>query len=246
MLLKNIGLQLFSLREAAEKDFCGVTEKVAKMGYSGVEFAGYGGLKPAEMSRLLKDNGLVAYSTHFGLLPKTDAELDAEIEMALEVGYKYLVCPWEPNLNCRDDALRLADNLNKAYEKIKPHGLKMGFHNHGFEFVVDGGEILMDTIMKNVDPEIFAEFDVFWIAYAGYDPLRYIKKYAGRQPLMHLKELGPDRKANVECGTGILDFEAIIKLGQECGVEHFIVEQEEYTLDPLDSCKVSLDNLLAL
>lgn len=84
------------------------------------------------------------------------------------------------------------------------------------------------------------------MAYAGYDPLRYIRKYAGRQPLMHLKELGPDRKANVECGTGILDFENIVKLGQEIGTKHFIVEQEEYTLPPLESCKVSLDNLLKL
>ena len=63
---------------------------------------------------------------------------------------------------------------------------------------------------------------------------------------MHLKELGPDRKANVECGTGILDFENIVKLGQEIGTKHFIVEQEEYTLPPLESCKVSLDNLLKL
>lgn len=245
MLLKNIGLQLYSLRDESAKDFCGTVEKVAKMGYAGVEFAGYGGLKPAEVSKLLKDNGLVAYSTHFGALPKTDAELEAEIEMALGVGYKYLVCPWQ-DMKTHDDALRFAEVMNQTYAKLKPHGLKLGYHNHAHEFVVDGGEILMETVLKNTDPEIFAEFDVFWVAYAGYCPVRFIKKYAGRVPLIHLKELGPDRKANVECGAGILDFEAIIKAGQQCGTEHFIVEQEEYTLDPVDSCKVSLDNLLAL
>ena len=245
MLLKNVGLQLFSLRDEMANDYCGTVEKVAKMGYKGVEFAGYGGLKPAEMAKLLKDNGLEAYGSHIGGLPKTEAELDAEIEMNLAVGNPYLVCPWQ-TMETRDDALRFAEVLNETAAKLRPHGLKLGYHNHAHEFVVNGGEVLMDTVLNNVEPDIFAEFDVFWVAYAGYDPLRYIRKYAGRQPLMHLKELGPDRKANVECGTGTLDFENIVKLGQEIGTKHFIVEQEEYTLPPLESCKVSLDNLLKL
>ena len=74
MLLKNVGLQLYSLRDEMAKDFRGTVEKVAKMGYKGVEFAGYGGLKPAEMAALLKDNGLEAYGSHIGGLPKTEAE----------------------------------------------------------------------------------------------------------------------------------------------------------------------------
>ena len=245
MLLKNVGLQLYSLRDEMAKDFRGTVEKVAKMGYKGVEFAGYGGLKPAEMAALLKDNGLEAYGSHIGGLPKTEAELDAEIEMALAVGNKYLVCPWQ-DMKTRDDALRFAEVMNETAGKLRPHGLKLGYHNHAHEFVVDGGEVLMETVLNNVEPDVFAEFDVFWVAYAGYDPIRYIRKYAGRQPLMHLKELGPDRKANVECGAGILDFASIITAGLAAGTEHFIVEQEEYTLPPLASCEVSLKNLLAL
>lgn len=245
MLLKNVGLQLYSLRDEMAKDFRGTVEKVAKMGYKGVEFAGYGGLKPAEMAALLKDNGLEAYGSHIGGLPKTEAELDAEIEMALAVGNKYLVCPWQ-DMKTRDDALRFAEVMNETAGKLRPHGLKLGYHNHAHEFVVDGGEVLMETVLNNVEPDVFAEFDVFWVAYAGYDPIRYIRKYAGRQPLMHLKELGPDRKANVECGTGVLDFASIITAGLAAGTEHFIVEQEEYTLPPLASCEVSLKNLLAL
>ncbi|MBQ8973322.1 MAG: sugar phosphate isomerase/epimerase [Clostridia bacterium] len=245
MLIQNVGLQLYSLRDAMQADFKGTVAKVAEMGYKGVEFAGYGGLKPAEMAQLLKDNGLTAYGSHTGGLPKTDAELDAEIEMNLAVGNPYLVCPWQ-TMATHDDALRFAETMNETYAKLKPHGLKLGYHNHAHEFVVDGGEVLMDTVLSHVDPEIFMEFDVFWVAYAGYDPLRYIRKYAGRQPLMHLKELGPDRKANVELGAGVLDFDAIVRLGQEIGTEHFIIEQEEYTLPPIDSCKVSLDTLLKL
>jgi len=243
MLLDKIGLQLYSLREETPKDFCGTVEKVAKMGYTGVEFAGYGGLKPAEMAQLLKDNGLEAYGTHFGALPKTDAELDAEIEMALAIGNKYMVCPYH-EMKCRDDALRLAEIMNETAAKLRPHGIRLGYHNHAHEFVVSEGEIIMETLLNNTEPDVFAEFDVFWVAYAGYDPVRFIRKYANRQPLIHLKELGPDHKANVECGTGILDFEAIISAAKLANTEHFIVEQEEYTLPPLASCKVSRDNLM--
>ena len=93
---------------------------------------------------------------------------------------------------------------------------------------------------------MFLELDVFWAAYAGHDPLRFIRRYEKRQPLMHLKELGADRKSNVECGAGVVDFDAVFRAGEQAGVEHFIVEQEEYTLPPLESCKVSLDNLLSI
>ena len=245
MLLKEVGLQLYSLREETEKDFCATVEKVAKMGYTGVEFAGYGGLKPAALAQLLKDNGLAAYGTHFGALPKTDAELDAQIEMNLALGNPYLVCPWHDMKN-RDDALQLAEIMNETAAKLKPHGLRLGYHNHAHEFAKDGDDVLMDVLMENTEKEIFAEFDVFWVAYAGYDPVEYIRRYAGRQPLMHLKELVADRKANVELGTGILDFAAIIPAGQQAGTEHFIIEQEEYTLPPLESCKASLDAVLRL
>ena len=243
MLLKEVGLQLYSLHEYTEKDFCGTVEKVAQMGYKGVEFAGYGGLKPEQVVKLLKDTGLTAYGSHIGGLPKTDAELDAEIEMNLAVGSKYLICPWQ-DMETRDDALRFAEVMNRTADRLRPHGLRLGYHNHDFEFRVDQGEILLDTVLQNVAEDVFVEFDVFWVAYAGHDPLRFIKKYAGRQPLMHLKELAADRKANVEIGAGILDFDAIIRAGMDAGVERFIIEQEEYTLPQLESCERSLKNLL--
>ena len=245
MLIKELGLQLYSLRDHTDKDFCGAVEKVAKMGYTGVEFAGYFGLKPAEMAKLLSDNGLKAYGAHFGALPKTGEQLDTEIEMALACGYKYLTCPGH-HMENRDDALRFADILNETNAKLKPHGLRVGYHNHAHEFVVNQGEIMMETVLKNTEPEVYAEFDVFWVAYAGYDPLRFVKKYSGRIPVMHLKELGPDRKSNVECGAGVLPFDEIIIEGLKGGTEYFIVEQEEYTLPTLESCKVSFDNIMAL
>ena len=245
MLLTNVGLQVYSLRDVMKDDYKKKIETIAAMGYKGIEFAGYAGLKPAEMAQLLKDNGLEAYGTHCGALPKTDAELEAEIEMNLACGNKYLVCPWH-NMKTRDDALRLAEILNETSAKLAPHGMQIGYHNHAHEFEKDGDEILMDIVLANTVPEVIMEYDVFWVAYAGYDPVEFINKYPGRQPVMHLKELGADRKANVEIGTGILDFTAIIKAGQAAGTKHFIIEQEEYTMPEVESCKVSLDAILKL
>jgi sugar phosphate isomerase/epimerase len=244
MLLDKVGLQLYSLRDETAKDFPGTVKKVAAMGYKAVEFAGYDGLKPSEMSALLSDLGLTAYGAHVGS-EKLEKTLDQEIEMNLAVGNHYLVCPYAP-IKTRDDALRLADFLNGCNKKIRAAGMSLGYHNHAHEFEVDGGEYLLDILFKNADPSIFAEVDVFWVAYAGVDPVQYISKYPNRQPLIHLKELAANGKDNVEIGKGKLDFSQIIKTAQGLGTARFIVEQEEYTLPPLESCKASLDALLKL
>ena len=172
-------------------------------------------------------------------------ELDAEIEMNLAVGNKYLICPWH-DMKDHEGALRFAEIMNRTADKLRPHGLRLGYHNHAHDMAVDRGEVLLDTLLANTEEDIFMEFDVFWVEYAGFSPLRYISRYAGRQPLMHLKELGADRKSNVEIGAGISDFAAFIRLGREIGTEQFIVEQEEYTMPPLESCRKSLESLLKL
>jgi len=244
MLLDKVGLQLYSLRDETAKDFPGTVKKVAAMGYKAVEFAGYGGMKPAELSALVKDLGLTAYGAHVGT-EKLEKALDQEIEMNLALGNRYLVCPYAP-IKAREDALRLADFLNGCNEKIRAAGMSLGYHNHAHEFEKDGGEYLLDILFANVDPSVFAEIDVFWVACAGVDPVGYISKYPNRQPLIHLKELAGNGKDNVEIGTGVLDFPGIIKTAQALGTARFIVEQEEYTMPPLESCKASLDALLKL
>ena len=129
----------------------------------------------------------------------------------------------------------LTPDYNRAYSLPRLYQYLKAQTHRDFEWlVVDDGSV-DDT----------RELMQGYIAETAF-PIRYIRKYAGRQPLMHLKELGPDRKANVECGAGILDFASIITAGLAAGTEHFIVEQEEYTLPPLASCEVSLKNLLAL
>lgn len=244
MLLDKVGLQLYSLRDETKVDFQGTVEKVAKMGYKAVEFAGYGGLTPFQMKALLDDNGLEAFGAHVGL-PGLQNELQSHIDMNLAVGNKYLVCPYA-EMKTRDDVLRLAERLNEVNAKLRAAGMELGYHNHAHEFETDGGEFLMDILLGSVEPSVFAEIDVFWVAYAGVDPIAYTAKYPNRQPLMHLKELGADGKANVEAGDGVINFAGLIQQAKSIGTTRFIVEQEEYTMPPPDSCKASLDALLKL
>lgn len=244
MLLNEVGLQLYSLKDECARDFAATLENVARMGYSAVEFAGYGGLTGQALKKLLEDNQLQAWGAHVGL-DRLNTALDQEIEINLAVGSRCLVCPYA-EMKTRDDALRLADALNEANRKIAPLGMKLGYHNHAHEFATDGGKYLLDILFEQLDQSVFAELDVFWVAYAGVDPVAYIQKYAGRQQLIHLKELAANGRDNPEIGSGKLDFTAIINAAREAGVNRFIVEQEEYTCPPLQSCKKSLDALKCL
>ena len=270
MLLKEVGLQLYSLHEYTEKDFCGTVEKVAQMGYKGVEFAGYGGLKPEQVVKLLKDNGLTAYGSHIGGLPKTDAELDAEIEMNLAVGSKYLICPWQ-DMETRDDALRFAEVMNRTADRLRPHGLRLGYHNHDFEFVkMEDGQWSYDVMFAAIPHDnLMPELDTCWCDVATGDAPGFIKKYSGRIPVIHLKDyikkgevknmyklIGIDEEESEgdtgyfgfrSVGFGQMIWEPILAAGLEAGSKWVIVEQDEhYELDPLECARRSREYLKIL
>jgi len=236
MLLDKIGLQLYSLREETPKDFCGTVEKVAKMGYTGVEFAGYGGLKPVEMAKLLADNGLTAYSTHCGGFPKTDAEMDAEIEMALAVGYKYLVCPGQP-MKTHDEALHFADVLNEAAAKLRPHGLRLGYHNHAHEFKKQDGKIILQHIAEAFPADKLGfTLDTYWVQAGGGDPAYWIEQLKGRLPCIHLKDYAFDGdKKMAVVGEGNINFDRVFEKAEAAGVKYMLVEQDNCNgEDPFD------------
>jgi sugar phosphate isomerase/epimerase len=244
MLFDGVGLQLYSLRDETARDFPGTLRKVAQMGYKAVEFAGYGGMEPAALAALLRELGLVCCGAHVGI-ERLKGALDAELEMSAALGNKYIVCPYAP-IKTREDALALAEFLNACNEKVRGAGMSLGYHNHAHEFEKSGGQYLLDILLANVEPSVFAQIDVFWVACAGIDPVSYIARYPGRQPLIHLKELAENRTDNVEIGAGILDFRSIIRAAGDLGTKHLIIEQEQYTLPPLESCKASLDALSSL
>lgn len=238
-----LSLQLYTVREETARDFTGTLEKVAAIGYTGVEFAGYGNIPASEMKNTLDRLGLAAVGSHVGIA-RLKSNLEDEIAYNLEIGNKYIICPYNIYAN-REDYVNTARFLNEAGEKCLKNGLRLGYHNHAHEFQSFDGEYGLDILYKETNHEyLFAEIDICWVNRAGLDPAEYIKKYAGRCPLIHLK----DRKDTedicfAEVGDGIVDIPSVIKAGKESGAEYFIVEQDRSARLSLDSARISFENI---
>lgn len=242
----NLGLQLYSLRDVFPADVAGTMKKVAEMGYNEIEFAGHYDLPAAEMKKLLDDCGLKAVSAHVGadVIRNT---LKEEIEYNLACGSKNIVLAYG-QMDNSDQVKQIGELLSNAAEIATPYGVTIGYHNHAFEFErAENGVRYIDILAQNSSEKVNFQFDVYWVSYAGADPVEYVRKYAGRECLMHLKELSKDEpKRNVEIGSGKVDFSSLITLGKSIGIQHFIVEQEAYTMPPLESCKASLEGIKRL
>lgn len=227
------GLQLYSVRDSAEKDFEQMLHAVAKMGYSYVESAQFYGLTAEQLKEMLDRSGLTLCSTHTSLRRIRD-ELDETIAYHKAVGCKNIVLPGAPIGNAQevDELVRI---LNEAVPKVEAAGLKLHFHNHSKEFVPNAdGQIVHDELAART--KVFFEIDTFWAFNAGRDPLALLDKYADRVSLIHLKDgipqnwSDPDSAAvGKSLGQGQAPIEAVRAKATEMGLT-MIVESEG--LDP--------------
>jgi sugar phosphate isomerase/epimerase len=243
------GLQLYSLRDYIGQDPKGVLAKIAKAGYQEVETYGYSpdkhfwGLKPTEFKAVLAANGLTTPSGHYGLggyLQSGDeAELTATLAAAKACGQQYVIVPYlDEKLRATPaDFQALAAKLNKAGARCKSLGLRLGYHNHDFEFKPIGGTTLYDVMLKETDPALVDfEMDIYWVVRAGRDPIKLIKDHPKRFPLWHIKDMDkakPD--LNTEIGSGSIDYRRIMAHASTAGLKHAIMEQENFSLDAYQS-----------
>lgn len=239
----SVALQLYTVRDETAKDFIGTLEKVAKMGYKGVEFAGFGDVPAPKMKETLDRLGLKAVGCHSGL-DTLKENIDELIEYSLVIGNEYIVCAWAP-LKTKEDYENVVRLLDEIGEKCKNKGLKLAYHNHNFEFNMFDGEYGHDILFKGKRPEIMvAELDTCWVYYAGLDPADYIRKLKGRCPLVHLKDLkAKGVREFIELGDGVIDIASIVKASNECGAEWLIVEMDSCPRPTLESAQMCLDNL---
>ena len=237
--MDRINLQLYSVREDAGKDFRGTLEKVARTGFTGIEFAGFYGVDAKIMKKWLEELGLEAVSSHSNVFDN----LDEEIEYLCTVGAKHIVLP-SANFDNRDVVLKLAEDLNRIGEKCKRHGLNLGYHNHSFEFKKDeDGKWLLDVLFENTDPNLVSvQLDVCWALVGGVNPVEYLKKYKDRALTVHMKEVKTvSPYEGTAIGLGIVDFAGIYNLlGDECD---YIIEQEGIAMDTWEGLSMSVDYL---
>ena len=242
-LIEQFAIQLYSVRDIIDNDFTGTLKKLAEMGYTGVEFAGYGGLSAQEMKGVLTANSLKPVGAHIGIEGLTK-HLDEEIAYHKVLGTEYFICPFF-DMKTGEDALKLAETLKSVIAKCGEAGFKFAYHNHAHEFARDGGESLLDILFKNLPPEAAMELDIYWAAHAGIEPFAYMEKHKNRLKLLHIKQIDKDKKC-VDLDQGVIDFKKIITVAKTLGVEHFILEQEEYEVSSIVSVKNDIDYIFSL
>lgn len=259
--VSKVGLQLYSLRDYLPKDVKGVTEKVAKAGYKEVETYGYSkqngfwGLDAKAYGQLLKANGLVSPSGHFGIesyfRDGSDKDLNEAIEAAKTIGQTYVILPYMGGdlIDTVDKCKAMAQKFNAAGELLKKSGLKFGYHNHNFEWKPVGDTTFYDVLLKETDTNLVTlELDLYWVYRSNLDPVKMLTGNPGRFKLVHVKDADKaNKELNTEIGKGLIDYKAIFAIAQKAGIKHFIVEQENFTnIDPYVSIGESIAHIKTL
>jgi len=234
---------MWSVKDYAEKDYFGTLEKLAKMGYTGIEFAGYYGISKEDMKKKLDELGMVVISSHVGVAALKD-NLDGEIEYLSYLGAKYIICPWS-DMDTVEKALELAPFFNEVGKKVKEAGMVFGYHNHAHEFKLDDGKYPLTVMFENTDSDLVKmQPDLFWVAYAGLDALKYLEENKDRCPIVHLKQIKDiESKENVTAPSGIIDFKKAMEIAS--GAD-FVYEQEHFTTTSLEEVEISMNYFKAL
>lgn len=240
-----IGLELYSVREDCAKDLPGVLKKVAKMGYKGVEFAGYHGRTAEELRKLLDENGLKCCGTHLGFEALLGDNLEKTIAFNKTLGNKYLIVAYLPEnrRNTKEKCIETAKLFDEIAQKLEPHGMVTGYHCHDGDFKpLAGGEIPWDVLFDNTDKKVVMQFDIGNAMSAGVQAAPYFNKYPGRALTIHVKD---HSKTNDKAllGEGDVNWKEVVPLLKgKAGTEWYIVEQESYAYPPLECVEKCLRN----
>lgn len=245
-----IGIGLYTLRDALAEDPKGTLERVAKIGYKKIEPFGFDGntvfgLSANEMKQICSDLGLKLVSGHIN--PPTFTEnWEPALEYMQTVGQKFAVWPWLPdNMRTIDSYKTVAETLNKAGEAAKAAGIQVCYHNHDFEFADLGNGITgLNILSTETDPDLVKfELDLYWVTKSGNDPIVQFERFNGRVPLWHVKDMAnTPEQGFAEVGEGTINYKSIFAAKGISGMKHYFVEQDASD-DPFKSIELSYKNL---
>lgn len=239
-----VGIELYSVRDELAKDLMGTVRAVAKMGYEVVEFfSPYYQWTPEyakEVRKLLDDLNIKCPSTHNGSNVFTPEGLDKAIELNRILGCKYIVMASAGRVNGLDGWKSVAERLTWASEKLKPLGMRAGFHNHRIEFVAIDGKRPMDVLAENTPKEMSLQLDVGTCLEAGVDPVAWIKANPGRINSIHCKEWSSAEGVGYKAllGEGDAKWKDIFAAAESVGgVEFYLIEQEGSRFSSLETAE---------
>lgn len=262
-----IALQVYSIRDDAAADFEGAMRRVKEMGYDGVELAGLYNLESAVAAKEILDKvGLKFASAH---VPVDALEQDAVLDDYAAAGLKYIAIPWMTAPKDADELAACIEKIRAIGQRCKARGMQLMYHNHDFEFTKINDQYILDAYYAGVSPDYLqTELDTCWVNVGGESPVKYINKYAGRAPVVHLKDFVGSKSQNMYAligadshkevaqeqfefrpvGYGKQDFYNILAAAAEAGAEWLVVEQDRATMEktPMESAELSINYLKTL
>ncbi|MGA2172471.1 MAG: sugar phosphate isomerase/epimerase [Sedimentisphaerales bacterium] len=243
-----IGLQMWTVRTECAKDFPGTIAAVGKMGYAGVEFAGYYERTAKDIRKMLDDNGLKCCGTHIRLDTLTGDNLAKTIEFNKIIGNKFLIVPSLDQKTHTTKAVWIdtAKTFNDIAAKLKPEGMRIGYHNHPWDLTPIDGEKPFDIFLDNTSKDVIMQLDIGHAMHGGIDPVAYLKKYAGRAVTVHIKEYSATNyKALI--GEGDVKWKDVLAACESvAGTQWYIIEEESGAYPPLEAAEMSLKNFKKL
>ena len=256
---QQIGLQLYTLRDVILSDVKGTLKQVSDFGYKKIETYGYNdgmlfGFKSKEFSDLVNGLGMKITSGHYGTgqsKPNAKGTLVSDWERAVadakEAGQEYMIIAYldKTERKSLDDYKKVCELINKNAVVCKQYGMRLGYHNHAFEFDKLEGEVPFDVMLNALDSKLVSmEMDLYWMVSADQDPLQYFDRYPGRFEQWHVKDMDKaDRKRNSIVGTGSIDFKSIFARATQSGMKNFYIEHDTFSGLSIDSVREGFKNL---
>ncbi len=218
-------------RELREGDWKEVLAATAEMGYTEIETGNYLGESALSFLRFLDDIGITTVAGGATFSEDMD-EVNRSLDRlnALNMQYAVLYWPWSGGAPLSlDDCMESAELLDRIGEICKSRGLTLCWHNHDLEFhATPEGIVPFDYLMENTDQNLVkCELDIYWTKKGGADPLATLRKYRGRYPILHVKDMAPGEEQTFACpGSGIIDFQTVLAEAADQGIKHYFVEQD--------------------
>ncbi len=246
-----LAAQLYTIREYTQtpQDLATSLKRIRDIGYTAVQISGIGPIPDAEVKAMVDDLDLTICNTHVRPTEALWTDLDAVIAQHRLWGCRHVAIGSMPASFRQEGEAgfrRFAEEASRIGEELHRAGLTFSYHNHSFELVRFGRRTGLDIIFEESDPRYLqAEIDTYWVQHGGADPAAWIRRMAGRMPVVHLKDMVivDGEQAMAEIGEGNLNWPAILQACREAGVEWYAIEQDVCRRDPFESLKISLDNL---
>lgn len=238
-----VGLEMYSVRNECQADFPGTIAQVAKIGYKGVEFAGYWGRSAKEIRQMVDDHGLVTCGSHTPLDDLLPAKIDATIEFNQIIGNKFIICPWMVG-KTRADWLAHAKMFNDLADQLNPLGLFTGYHAHQHDFELIEGESAWDIFFGNTKKEVIMQLDTSNCCEGGAEPVAVLNKYPGRVRTIHIKPYGGGPEAII--GEDKINWPGVFEFCETRGNTQWYVVEHETSKTPIETVRRTFEKLKEL